>query len=540
MQTYFHYFRKLAFNQQSTKSLNSINMKLNKPTLLLGTLCLSLQLSAQTKSDKDSNATPQKAVKETKVESKGTVTVEGKTIDYKAVAGTILLKDKDEKPTCSLFYTAYFKTGISDLSQRPITFIYNGGPGSASIWLHMGAWGPQVVKLNDTTMVKAPYQTINNDYSLLDASDLVFIDAPSTGFSRLITKDEGGTGKPEDFYGTDGDARAFADFITQFVTDNARWNSPKYLFGESYGTFRNAAVVYQLVQHKGMNMNGVIMLSQLLSWNNMSDMVDMDPGMDLPFPLNLPTYAATAWYHHKLPNEPAKLEPFLKEVEHFAMTDYSKALAEGSTISDAEFNSIATQLHNYTGLPLDLIKKANLRITGPVFAKNLLGDEDQITGRLDSRFTGYSIDPLGREPAYDPMDSYIQSAFVATGNNYLREVLHYGEGKDYRLSANVFGQWDFRHAAPGSRMEMFGNVMPDLARAMILNPKMKVMLNMGYFDLGTPFYEGVYEMQHLRIPKTLQSNISYAYYHSGHMVYLQPDAHKELHDNVAAFIAKTH
>lgn len=518
-----------------------MSMKFTKISLLLGFVSLGLQLSAQTKTEKDSDSIPAKAVKETKVESKGTVTVEGKAIDYKAVAGTILLKDKDEKPTCSLFYTAYFKSGLTDLSQRPITFIYNGGPGSASIWLHMGAWGPQVVKLNDTTMVKAPYQTINNNYSLLDASDLVFIDAPSTGFSRIITKEEGGTGKNEDFYGTDEDARAFADFITQFITEYSRWNSPKYLFGESYGTFRNAAVVYQLVQHKGMNMNGVIMLSQLLSWNNMSDMVDMDPGMDLPFPLNLPTYAATAWYHHKLPSQPAQLEPFLKEVEHFAMTDYAKALGEGATISDAEFNSIASQLHNYTGLSVELIKKANLRITGPIFAKNLLGDQDQITGRLDSRFTGFSIDPLGREPAYDPMDSYIQSAFVATGNNYLREVLHYGEGKDYRLSANVFGSWDFRHAAPGAGgFKMYGNVMPDLAQAMILNPQMKVMLNMGYYDLGTPYYEGVYEMQHLRIPKALQSNISYAYYKSGHMVYLQPDAHKELHDNVAAFIARTH
>jgi carboxypeptidase C (cathepsin A) len=271
----------------------------------------------------------------------------------------------------------------------------------------MGAFGPQRVFLQDTSRTKAPYKTVNNDYSLLDASDLVFIDAPGTGFSKIITKEMGGAGKPEDFYGADPDANAFADFIQQFISDFGRWNSPKYLFGESYGTFRSAALADVLVAGKGINLNGVILLSQILNIANSPDNPHAEPGNDLPYQMALPSYAAVAWYHHMLPNQPAKMEPFLKEVEHFAMNDYALALNKGAMLDAATFDKIAAKLHEYTGLSIDYIRKANLRVEDQQFEQELLNKDKLVTGRLDARYSGFAMDPLAEKSPYDPMDSYI-------------------------------------------------------------------------------------------------------------------------------------
>ncbi|MGN6804170.1 MAG: S10 family peptidase [Ginsengibacter sp.] len=467
-------------------------------------------------------------------ETEGSVTVEGKRINYNAVAGTLVLKNNLDTPTLSMSYVAYFKNDEKDNAQRPITFIYNGGPGSSTIWLHMGAWGPERVFINDTSRTKAPYKTVNNDYSLLDVSDLVFIDAPGTGFGEVITKARGGAGDRKDFFGIDEDGRTFRDFIIQFLNQYNRWNSPKYLFGESYGTFRSA-VLANLLQNSGVGLNGVILLSQLLTYGNMSDIASANPGDDQAYELALPSLAATAWYHHKLPNRPAELEPFLKEVENFAMNEYTVALNKGATIDSNSYNEIVTKLHNYTGLPEEYIRKANLRISGPHFEQELLGDENKITGRLDSRFAGDAYNPLSETSEYDPMDSYIDAAFTATFNNYVRTQLKFGKGMKYKNFGNV-GPWNMKR----SGYVGFPNVMNDLAHAMIYNPDLKVMLNMGYFDLGTPFYEGVYEMQHLPMPASLQKNIQFNYYYSGHMVYLHPESLKQLHDNVAKFITSSY
>ena len=470
---------------------------------------------------------PQKSI------THGSVTVEGNKINYEAVAGTIVLKNNLDSPTCSMSYVAYFKD-VDDNAQRPVTFIYNGGPGSSTIWLHMGAWGPQRVYLNDTSRTKAPYKTVNNDYSLLDASDLVFVDAPGTGFGEVVTKQRGGAGQPKDFFGIDQDAHAFANFITQFLSDFNRWNSPKYLFGESYGTTRSAVLSNVLQGDDNVGLNGVILLSQILSYSNSADGGKGNPGDDESYQLALPSYTATAWYHHKLPNQPEKLEPLLKEVEHFAMTEYAQALSQGSTLDSTTFNNIAEKLHNYTGLPVSYIKKANLRIIEAQFGQTLLGNENKITGRLDSRFSGSAFDPLSEYRQYDPMDSYIDAAFTATFNNYVRTQLDFGKGMRYKVYGDVH-PWDFKR-----QRGFFPNVMNDLAQAMIYNPDLKVMLNMGYFDLGTPFFEGEYEMHHLPIPNSLQKNIEFDTYYSGHMVYLHPESLKKLHDNVAKFIGETH
>ncbi|MGB8490006.1 MAG: hypothetical protein WCE64_03025, partial [Bacteroidales bacterium] len=411
----------------------------------------------------------------------------------------------------------------------------------SSLWLHMGAWGPRRVSTDDTAIVSAPFKTVNNDYSLLDASDLVFIDAPGTGFSRIIDKEMGGSGDPKEFYGSDEDAMAFADFITQFLNTFNLWNSPKYLFGESYGTYRSAALSYILEMGKGVGLNGVIMLSQILSWDNIADLAQANPGMDLPYQLALPSLAAAAWYHHKLPDQPEKLDPLLREVEEFSMGEYAMALSKGSTLDSASSAKILQRLHKYTGLPETYIRKANFRISGPLFEQNLLANNYKVVGRLDTRFTGYSMDPLGKQPDFDPLEAAIFSVFIASANNYIRSTLRFGQDMTYHpFGEGVGGNWDFRHRTPGMPHEIVGNVMPDLARAMSYNPRLKVMLNMGYFDLATPYYEGIYEMQHLPMDPALQKNISYAFYKSGHMVYLNVPSLKEMHDNVAKFIADTH
>ncbi|HEX8758333.1 MAG TPA: hypothetical protein VF745_18500, partial [Steroidobacteraceae bacterium] len=469
------------------------------------------------------------------VKSSGTVTVEGRKVAYDAVAGTIIVHPKgwddaarpqgakdaigtaDGPPVASMFYVAYFKHG-ADPRTRPVTFLYNGGPGSSTIWLHMGAFGPvRVVTRNDTHTPPAPYKMVDNAYSLLDASDLVFIDAPGTGFSRIEGKD-----KAHAFWGVDQDGYAFASFITQFLSNYGRWNSPKYLFGESYGTPRSAVLINDLETDRSIDFNGVILLSQVLNFNLMADSPQTNPGIELPYEIELPTLAATAWYHHMLgTSQPADLESFLKEVEQFALGDYADALAQGANLPADQLNAIAQKLHDYTGLPVAYIKKADLRVSGPQFSHELLSDSDQTAGRLDTRFAGPTMDPLGEEAEYDPQAAAIASAYVSAFNDYARRSLHYNTDDAYHPEIDLWWKWEFKHQPPGAPMQLLGavNVMPDLATAMKYDPNLKICLNGGYFDLATPFFQGMYEMHHLQIPPKLQSNIEYHYYESGHMVY---------------------
>ena len=498
--------------------------------------------------------------------TEGTVTVGGQVIAYRAVAGTItvgstdnqditlddegkLLPDSGMKPldkdkpdeqtaTAKIFYVAYFKKDAA-AEQRPVTFMYNGGPGSATMWLHMGSLGPRRVITPDTEHQEgAPYKIANNDYSLLDTSDLVFIDAPGTGFSRILGKD-----KEKAFWGVDQDAHAFDRFIRKFLTKYDRWNSPKYLFGESYGTPRSAVLSADL---ENVDLNGIVLLSQILNFSNSIDGPTLNPGDDQAYALALPTFAATAFFHKKLPTQPAGLDPFLAEVEQYAMGDYMSALLQGSQLPAARKRAVAEKLHEYTGLPVDLLLRANLRMTGGQFEKDLQLDEGMTTGRLDSRYKGPDINPMSEASDYDPQSNAISSAYTAAINTYLRKDLKYGEQQTYLPGA--YGEagftWDFRHQAPGGPPvdQLFGgatNVMPDLAYTMKSNPRMKVMLAGGYYDLATPFFEGMYEMHHLQIPEKLQANISYHYYESGHMVYVNEGVLKQFHADVAAFIQGT-
>ena len=477
------------------------------------------------------NATEQKSV------TQGSVTVEGQRIDYDATAGTIVLKNEDGKPIGSMFYVAYTKRGANPAS-RPVTFFYNGGPGSSTVWLHMGAFGPhRVVTADHTHTPAAPYGLVNNDYSLLDVTDEVFIDAMGTGYSRIIGKDQGGVGEPKDFYGVDADVASFAQFISRYLSENGRWNSPKYLFGESYGTPRSAALSNYLQQHDDIDLNGVILLSSILDFRTAS----FNAGNDLPFELFLPSYTAVAWYHHKLPNQPAELQPLLQQVQQFALGDYAQALDAGNTLSDSQFNAIAEKLHDYTGLSTAYIEKANLRVSASQFEHQLLNDDDTTVGRLDARFTGPSMDPLSEVAYYDPQSAAISSAYVSAFNEYAHNTLKFGRDQPYLPEA--FHKWDWTHKnpIPGTGQAWPGtlNTAVDLTAAMKYNPQLQVLVNSGYFDLATPYYATDYTMDHLQLPKDLQGHIHTDYYDSGHMVYAHVPALKKLHDNAAAFIKST-
>jgi carboxypeptidase C (cathepsin A) len=490
------------------------------------------------------------------------VVVGGQTIAYKAVAGTItvgysdaydamlgldgkLLADSGMNPpdaakpeehpaTARMFYTAYFKKDAAP-GTRPVIFMYNGGPGSATMWLHMGSFGPRRVVTPDTEhQAAAPYALVDNKYSLLDVADLVFIDAPATGFSRVMGKDA-----PKAFFGVDEDAHAFERFIRRFLTKYDRWNSPKYLFGESYGTPRSAVLSAAL---QNVDLNGIVLLSAILSFDNSIDGPQVNPGVDQAYAIGLPTYAATAYYHHKLPQQPAALEPFLHEVETFAMGEYESALLQGSALPDAQKQAIAEKLHNYTGLPAAYLLKSDLRVPGGAFTKNLRDPEGMTTGRLDTRFLAPDLDPMSQSAESDPQSDAISSAYTTAINMYLRNELKFGRDWTYKPGAYGDGnfQWDMKHSAPGfGQTDGATNVMPDLAYTMKTNPKLKVFLAGGYYDLATPYYEGFYEMHHLAIPQKLQSNISYHYYEAGHMVYVNEQVLSKFHDDVAAFVRET-
>jgi carboxypeptidase C (cathepsin A) len=435
----------------------------------------------------------------------------------------------DAPPVARMFYVAYFKKDAPPES-RPITFFYNGGPGSSTVWLHMGSLGPKhVVTDGDQHSPGAPYKLIDNANSLLDTSDLVFIDAPGTGFGRLIGKDAG-----KGFFGVDEDAGAFARFIARFITKYNRWNSPKFIFGESYGTTRSAVLAKMLDERKSIDLNGVILLSQVLNFGTFLDGATGNPGIDLPYELALPTYAATAWYHKKLPQQPAALEPFVKEVEEYAMGPYSHALALGTDLGDEEKQAVAEKLHEYTGLPVAYLLKANLRVDGGEFEKTFGDSDDLTTGRYDTRFTGPTIDPLSQKADYDPQSEAISAAYVALLNQYVRNTLKYGEGQTYlpELDGEGFQSWDFKHEGNPISVDVEG----DLADAMKMNPRLKVMLNGGYYDLATPFFAAQYEEKHLPIPVSLAKNIEYDWYEAGHMVYVRSECDKQLHDRVSAFI----
>lgn len=472
------------------------------------------------------------------VTTHGEISVEGRPLRYTAIAGTLVLHDPRGRPTGAMFYAAYFKEGTD--GTRPIAFLYNGGPGSSSAPLHIGAFGPvRVVTVDHGRTPPAPYSLTANPSSLLDAGDLVFVDAMGTGFSRILGADAGGVGTPDEFYGVDADAKSFTQFIKLFLSKYGRWNSPKFLVGESYGTTRSAAVAYRLEQ-QGIGLNGIVLLSTILNFDiGIVDQPNVNPGVNLPYALALPSYAAVAWYQNALPARSSALLPWLGRVQSWAMGPYLAALQQGSALPQAEATEIAKQMSQFTGLSTGYLLRAGLRVSGPQFEHQLLLDRGEATGQLDGRFTGPVMDPMAAASAYDPVIAAIGPPYVAAINEYLRGTLHFGGMEQYEILSDPIGEdWNPLHIPPGGSAPagIATNVMPDLAAAMTLDPDLKIMVNAGYFDLTTPYYAAVYQMRQLPIRRELQQNIEYRFYRTGHMIYLDPHALGQLHANIASFI----
>jgi carboxypeptidase C (cathepsin A) len=461
------------------------------------------------------------------------VVIGGQTVAYTATAATLIVRNEKDEPWASMGYIAYTKKDPGDLSRRPITFAYNGGPGSSSIWLHMGVLGPRRVETTDAAPTPpAPYQTVDNGYSILDRTDIVMIDPVGTGVSRAV-----GKAQDKDFWGTDPDIESVSRFIKEYVTDNDRWNSPKYLLGESYGTTRSAGVVDWLQSNANMAFNGVVLVSVALDLQAIFNMEENER----PFPLFLPTYAAVAFYHKVLPEQPPALGPFLDEVRAYALGEYATALMKGSDLSEAERGAVARKLHQYTGLSVDYLQKADLRVTEPEFTQELLREHHETVGRLDARFTGPTLDVLSKEADYDPQSAAISAAYTAAFMDYYYGELKFPRDKSYVITARVFRDWDFKHRLPGARFgsQPFVNTGPDLAHALTTNPDLRVLVLNGYYDLATPFLATEYMMSHLGLEKAIQPHIEMKYYEAGHMMYVHEPSLKRFKEDVAAFYDRT-
>jgi len=472
--------------------------------------------------------------KEEKSVTEHTIRIGGAPFKYSATAGTLLLRNEKEEPTASVGYVAYTKSDVADLSHRPITFAYNGGPGSSSIWLHMGVLGPRRVVTTDAGPTPpAPYQLVDNEQSILDKTDLVMIDPVGTGVSRPVGKGEG-----KDFWGVDQDIASIGQFILRYVNANRRWNSPKFLLGESYGTMRSAGVVEYLQSEQNMAFNGVILVSVFVDAKTAITV----PGNDLAYELFLPTYSAIAWYHKALEKPPASLAALVDEARHFAAGEYRAALGKGDRLPDAERQAVIAKMSRLTGLSADYLDKANLRVSEGQFTQELLRGRHETVGRIDSRFTGVTFDLLGEEAAYDPQETAVSAAFTAGFLGYYHDELKFGLEKTYNVGAELWRQWDWKHKPPGARFPLPGwpNTGLDLARAMTLNPNLRVLVLNGYYDLATPFFGTEYTMDHLGLDPKLRDHVEMKYYESGHMMYLHPASLEQFKADVAAFIDRNH
>ena len=475
----------------------------------------------------DSNKIPS-AVKSV---TKHSATIGGRLTNYTATAGALILVNEKEEPIALYGYTAYTKDGETDLSKRPVIFSYNGGPGSSSMWLHLGIMGPRRVIVNDPEIsMPPPYKMEDNNNSILDISDVVMIDPVGTGISRAI-----GRAKNKDFWGVDQDIKSVSQFIKQYTTDNARWSSPKFLLGESYGTMRSAGVADYLQENMGIAVNGVILVSVVLDLRTLT----FQQGDDISYVMHLPTYAATAWYHNRITAKPASLELFLKDARTFAAGEYSTALIKGDKISDEEKNQVATKLSAYTGLSKNYLLKANLRVNEPQFTQELLRDQHLSVGRLDSRYKGINQNLLSEASSFDPQSAAISPAYISMFMNYYYEELKVDKTNSYHVSAySAEGfNWDWKHKKNGGDGDpITPNTGVDLAEAMSRNPKLKVLTLNGYYDLATPFFGTEYTFDHMGLEKQVQQNITFKYYEAGHMMYIQPASSVSFKKDVATFI----
>ncbi|MGH9537280.1 MAG: S10 family peptidase [Terriglobales bacterium] len=457
------------------------------------------------------------------------LTLDGKLLKYTATTGRLPIKRGDGKIEAEMFFVAYTLDG-QDAGKRPLTFAFNGGPGSATIWLHMGALGPKHVMMQaDGLMPPAPYRIADNPSTLLDKSDVVFVDAISTGFSRAANAE-----LSKKFLGVKGDIEAFSEFIRLYLTRYERWSSPLFLFGESYGTTRAAGIAGNLAD-QGISFNGITLLSTALSFQTLVD----NRSNDQPYVLLIPTFTMIAGYHKKLPPDLAQdMVRARQESEQWASTDYTQALAKGDALSADERQKAIDQMARYTGLSKEVIDQANLRIDVPKFTHYLLLDQKLRVGRLDGRFTGPDPDGLLDTPFYDPTESAIMGPYTAVFNNYVRTELGYKTDMPYQVfpaDQNFFeNAWNW-----GSGIAGFPDTATALRQAIVKDPYLKVLVMEGYYDLATPFYAADYTINHLNLSPQYRKNISFATYEAGHMVYLPTDGLKKLKGDEAGFIDRS-
>jgi carboxypeptidase C (cathepsin A) len=475
---------------------------------------------------KESPKEKSKDSEEKLVESKHKVTIGGKEISYKATAGTIVLRDEEDKPTASIFYIAYTREDVKDLAARPVTFSFNGGPGSSSVWMHLGMLGPRRVRLaEDGSPLPPPYKLVDNEFSILDETDLVFIDPVSTGFSRAIPPKEA-----RKFHGLREDAASVGEFIRLYVTRNKRWGSPKFVIGESYGTTRAAALSGELSEHLKMNVNGIMLVSTVLNFQT----IDFNAGNDLPYILYVPSYAATAWYHKKLPADLQQkpLPEVFELAQTFAAGDYSSALFSGSSLGPEQRRKVVEQYARLTGLSTNFVERANLRVGLGRFAAELLGEENRVVGRYDSRYKGYVRDRLANHMEQDPSYEAVAGAFASTLNNYIRTELKYETDMTYEVLTSV-GPWNWDSS------NGYVDVAETLAGALTRNPFLRIHVSSGYYDLATPLFATRYTFDHLNVDPALMSNLTLDTYTAGHMMYLNlPDLKKSKTD-LAKFITSS-
>ena len=498
--------------------------------MLLATLAGSLR--AQKPEEKPAEKPAEKPKEEKKpapeektVQSKHSFRMGGQEIKYTATAGTILLKLEDGTPKASLFYIAYTKDDVSDTAKRPVTFSFNGGPGSASIWLHLGAFGPRRVEMGDAgALLPPPYRLVDNQYSLLDITDLVFIDPVSTGYSRAVPGEA-----PKQFHGIEEDIESVGDFIRLYATRNKRWTSPKFLAGESYGTTRAAGLSGYLQERYGMYLNGIILISSILNFQT----AEFDTGNDLPYILYLPTYTAIAWYHKRLPPdlESGSLEKAVDVSRNFAAHEYTDVLMSGDPLPEARKKEMAQKLARLTGLSAEYVERSNLRIEIMRFTKELLRDQRRTVGRLDGRFTGIDEDAAGARPDYDPSLAAIVGPYTAAFHDYARGDLKFESDLFYEYLTSRVRPWSFEPYE-----NRYVNVAETLRNAMTQNPFLHVFVAKGYYDLATPMFAAEYTFDHLRLDETLRPHLSGGYYEAGHMMYVHLPSLAKLKQDLTQFM----
>ncbi|GJQ53137.1 MAG: peptidase S10 [Anaerolineaceae bacterium] len=465
------------------------------------------------------------------VTSKHSVKIGGKTIKYTVTTGTMVMKEETadrekeaegEKPRAQVFFIAYTKDGVGDTAKRPLTFSFNGGPGSSSVWLHLGVLGPRRVLLKDDgDLPKPPYQLKDNEYSILDETDLVFIDPMNTGYTRPV---EGVA--PKQWHGFKKDIELVGDFIRLYTTRYNRWLSPKFLIGESYGTTRASGLSGYLQERHGMYLNGLMLISVVLDFTT----IDFNLNNDLPFTMFLPGYTATAWYHDVLkPHRP--LQDWLKEAEEFALGEYAQALLKGDSLTKEERAEIVKRLSYFTGISEQFIERSNLRINDQHYFKELLRERGLTVGRLDSRLIGRDRLGVTEHAEYDPLLTNIMGPYTAAFYDYIRRELKFESDLPYEILSGFVHPWSYKEFE-----NAYVNVGETLRSAMTYNPYLKVYVANGYYDLGTPYFATEYTFNHLGLDESLRGNVTMGYYEAGHMMYVHIPSLKQMKKDLAAFI----